>query len=173
MDMAKLLDNGVVLALGAVAAIEGIAWWQSRRGSPAPSDLVAHNWDAPEFQDVVAVLAPHVQKIQAWLSRNTQVRKWNADGPIPMSSLYGNGAVVRFSGQDETLGGGRGWWDVEVSVVGGDVRVKALPPQMRYPGWVGHSLVASGKVADLGDLDRLLGDAGAPLELILSHRWRR
>jgi len=171
--MSKITDNGVALALGAVALVEGIAWWQSRRGSSASSDPVAYNWDAPEFQDAVAALAPHVQKIQTWLSRNTQIRKWTVEGPIPMSGTYGDGAVVRFGGQDETIGSGRGWWDVEVSVVGDDVRVKARPPQMQYPGWTRHGLVASGKVADLGNLDRLLGDAGAPLELILGHRWKR
>ena len=39
--MTKLSDNGVALALGAVALVEGIAWWQSRRGSFAPFDLEA------------------------------------------------------------------------------------------------------------------------------------
>jgi len=70
--VSKITDNGVALALGAVALVEGIAWWQSRRGSPAEDSFGKH---------LIALLGMlRAQKWQYW------VEHWKAQG----KNFYGD-----------------------------------------------------------------------------------
>jgi hypothetical protein len=121
----------------------------------------ATDWSAPEFQEAVATLQPHVKKLQAWLSRNTTIRKWNPQGVGPSMTMSGNGAAATFSGQG---------WSVSFLVVGDRVSVEATPPRSQYPGWNTRT-VAMAKVRDLSNPDSFMQYAGGPLDLIFKNRY--
>jgi len=123
--------------------------------------------DAPEFTEAVNLLTPRVDDIQRALSTKTRIRKWNSGGAHPTTVAHGNGAAVSFNGTDETAGGGRGVWSVQVVLIGENLDIEVTAPRQEYPGFGSGKLVARGRVQDLSNFGHLLDEAREPLSMIM------
>lgn len=119
------------------------------------------DWSDPEFAEAEAELKTHAPKILAWLRKNTRFVRWALDRVTPSLSNLGKGASAHFKIRE-----GSETWYITVNLAGDQVTV-----EMSSPNYSGRTrTVAYGSFRDLSSPDRLLRNAGFPMDTILLSR---